>query len=92
MIRSFRDSDAEKLFNDEFSKKYQGIERSARRKLLALHNAETLHDLRALPGNHLESLKGDRDGQHSIRIHDQYRICFIWSEPDATEVEIIDYH
>jgi proteic killer suppression protein len=92
VIRSFRDSDAEKLFNDEFSKKYQGIERSARRKLLALHNAETLNDLRALPGNHLESLKGDRDGQHSIRINDQYRICFIWSEPDATEVEIVDYH
>src|ERR1019366_3323774 len=63
--RSFRDSEAKKLFNDEFSRKYQGIERVAQRKLTALDEGETLHDLAALPGNHLEALKGDRQGQHS---------------------------
>ena len=91
LIRSFRDSEAEKLFNDEFSKKYQGFERTARRKLTALDGAEALSDL-ALPGNRLEALTGHRKGQHSIRINDQYRLCFVWSEGHATEVEIVDYH
>ncbi|MCX6537842.1 MAG: type II toxin-antitoxin system RelE/ParE family toxin [Acidobacteria bacterium] len=92
MIRSFRDADAQKLFNDEFSRKYQVIERAAQRKLAVLDEAETLQDLAALPGNHLEALKGGRKGQHSIRINDQYRLCFVWSEAQATDVEIVDYH
>jgi toxin HigB-1 len=92
MVRSFRDPEAEKLFNNEFSKKYQGLERSARRKLLVLDAAEGLQDLRVLPGNHLEALKGDREGQHSIRINDQFRVCFVWTESGPSDVEIVDYH
>jgi proteic killer suppression protein len=92
VIRSFRDAEAEKLFNDEFSRKYRAIERTAQRKLTALDEAETLQDLAALPGNHLEALKGDRKGQHSIRISDRYRVCFAWADGDATGVEIVDYH
>ena len=92
MIRSFRDAEAEKLFDDEFSRKHQAIERPAQRKLTALDEAETLQDLAALPGNHLEALKGDRKGQHSIRINDRYRICFAWADGYATDVEIVDYH
>lgn len=91
MIRSFRDPEAEKLFNDEFSKKYQAIERVAQRKLTALHGAEALHDL-ALPGNQLHALTDDRKGQFSIRINDRYRVCFTWSGSDAHDVEIVDYH
>ncbi len=92
MIRSFRDAEAKKLFNDEFSGKYQVIERAAQRKLTALDEAETLQDLAALPGNHLEALKGDRKGQHGIRINDRYRLCFVWADGYATGVEIVDYH
>jgi proteic killer suppression protein len=92
MIRSFRDAEAEKLFNDEFSRKYQAIERIAQRKLTSLDEAEDLQDLAGLPGNRLEALKGDRKGQHSIRINDQYRVCFVWTDGDATDVEIVDYH
>ena len=92
MIRSFRDADAERLFQDEPSKKYRNIERSARRRLVALDAAETLQDLRAVPGNRLEALVGDREGQHSIRINDQFRICFVWTDSGATDVEIVDYH
>lgn len=92
MIRSFRDAEAKKLFNDEFSRKYQVIERAAQRKLTALDEAETLQDLAALPGNHLEALKGDRKGQHGIRINDRYRLCFVWADGYATGVEIVDYH
>jgi proteic killer suppression protein len=92
MVRSFRDAEAEKLFNDEFSRKYQAIERPAQRKLTALDEAETLQDLAALPGNHLEALKRERDGQHSIRINDQYCICFVWADGYAADVEIVDYH
>ena len=92
MIRSFRDGEAEKLFNDEFSRKYQAIERLFQRKLTALDEAETLEDMAALPGNHLEALKRDRKGQHSIRINDQYRLCFVWADGHATDVEIVDYH
>ncbi|MBZ5579826.1 MAG: type II toxin-antitoxin system RelE/ParE family toxin [Acidobacteriia bacterium] len=92
MIRSFRDPEAEKLFRDQFSKKYRALERIARRKLLEVDAAESLDDLRALPGNRLEALKGDRKGQHSIRINDQYRICFLWNAPHASAVEIVDYH
>ena len=92
MIRSFRDREAEKLFQDQFSRKYQSIERAAQRKLTMLDQAETLEDLTSLPGTRLEALTGDRKGQHSIRINDQYRVCFVWSAGDAAEVEIVDYH
>jgi len=91
MIRSFRDADAEKLFHDQFSSRLQGIERTARRKLYQLHQARNLRDL-ALPGNRLEALKGNRAGQHSIRINDQFRICFVWAVDEASDVEIVDYH
>jgi len=92
VIRSFRDPEAQKLFNDEFSKKYGAIERTARRKLTMLDEAETLHDLTVLPGTHLEALGRDRKGQHSIRINDQFRICFTWKNGNAENVEIVDYH
>ena len=92
VIRSFRDRETEKLFHDQFSKKYQSIERIARRKLTMLDEAESLEDLVGLPGNRLEALKGNRQGQHSIRINDPYRVCFVWTEGNATDVEIVDYH
>ena len=92
MIRSFRDAEAKKLFNDKFSKKYQVIERVAQRKLTALDEAEALQDLAGLLGNHPEAFKGDRKGQYSIRINDQYRLCFVWADGHATDAEIVDYH
>ena len=92
MSRSFRDAETEKLFRDEFSKKFQAIERTTRRKLVQLNQARTLADLSAIPGNRLEALKGDRAGQHCIRVNDQFRICFTWKEEDAQNVEIVDYH
>ena len=91
MIRSFRDAETEKAFFGIRSRKFQAIEKAAIRKLFQLHAARTLQDLRA-PGNSLEALKGDRSGQHSIRINDRFRLCFIWKEGDAHEVEITDYH
>ena len=72
--------------------RFRAIERPARRKLMYLHRARTLQDLRQPPGNQLEALKGDRDGQYSIRVNDQWRICFTWSEGDVHDVEIVDYH
>ena len=92
MIRSFRDSRTEALFNDRNVSLFRAIERAARRKLLYLHQAKRLEDLRVPPGNRLEILKGDRRGQHSIRINDQWRICFRWSDGDVFDVEIVDYH
>jgi proteic killer suppression protein len=92
VIRSFRDTEAQKLFNDEFSKRYQAIERTAQRKLTMLDEAETLQDLAVLPGTRLEALTKDRKGQHSIRINDQFRICFSWKDGNAENVEIVDYH
>lgn len=92
MIRSFRDTEAQKLFNDEFSKRYQAIERTAQRKLTMLDEAETLQDLAVLPGTRLEALTKDRKGQHSIRINDQFRICFSWKDGNAENVEIVGYH
>ncbi len=92
MIRSFRDAETGKVFEQRVSKKFQAIERTAIRKLIQINRAVTLRDLAAIPGNHLEALKGDRKGQHCIRINDQYRICFRWNEPDAFDVEITDYH
>jgi len=93
VIRSFRDREAEKVFNRELSRRWsRDLQRVARRKLLMLDAAETVADLRVPPGNRLEKLSGDREGQHSIRINDQWRICFRWSEGDAHGVEIADYH
>ncbi len=91
MIRSFQDPETEGLFGDGFSRRYQAIEKTARRKLYQLSQARSLRDL-ALPGNRLEALRGDRAGQHSIRINDQFRVCFLWRDGDAWEVEITDYH
>ncbi len=92
MIRSFRSKEAEALFLDEDVFRFRRIERIARRKLLVLHRATSLRDLLVPPGNRLEALKGDRRGQHSIRINDQWRICFAWAQGDAYDVEIVDYH
>ena len=92
MIRSFRDKDTQALFNDVAVRRFSAIERPARRKLLYLHRARVVQDLHAPPGNRLEALKGDRRGQHSIRINDQWRICFTWRGGDAHDVEIVDYH
>jgi proteic killer suppression protein len=93
MIRSFACPETEKLFNDESSRRLpQQIQRAARRKLLLLHQARRLHDLRVPYGNRLEALKDDRAGQHSIRINDQWRLCFRWQGEDAFDVEIVDYH
>ncbi len=92
MIRNFRCRDTEALFDDRFVRRFQGIERAARRKLEILEAVERLEDLRVPPGNRLEALRGERKGQHSIRINDQYRICFVWSEGGAEDVEIVDYH
>ena len=72
--------------------RFQAIERVARRKLLYLHAARRLEDLRVPPGNRIEALKGDRSGQHSIRVNDQWRICFVWRDSEAHNVEIVDYH
>jgi proteic killer suppression protein len=92
MIRSFSCELTEDLFNSRPSRKFGNIERVARRKLLQLHAAVNLLDLRIPPGNMLESLIGKRKEQHSIRINGQWRICFIWKEDGAYNVEIVDYH
>jgi proteic killer suppression protein len=93
MIRSFRDKDTERLFHRVRVKKFApALRRAALRKLTLLHAAESLQDLRVPPGNRLEKLAGDRKGQHSIRINDQWRICFRWSAGGAHDVEITDYH
>ena len=91
MIRSCRDKDAERLLKRKFSRRLQAIEKSARVRLEILDAATSLRDL-DLPGFRLEVLKGDRKGQYSIRINDQYRICFMWLDADAYDVEIVDYH
>ncbi len=92
MIRSFHDATTKALFNDEDAPRFRAIERVARRKLLYLHQAKRLEDLRVPPGNRLEALRGDRRGEYSIRINDQWRICFRWKDGDAHDVEIVDYH
>ena len=93
MIKSFRDKETEKIFNRNFSKKFPSdIQHQARRKLIMLDAAPELNALRIPPGNRLEALKGDRKGQHSIRINDQWRICFKWKAEDAYDAEIADYH
>ena len=92
MIRSFACHDTETLFNARAVARFKNIERVARRKLLQLHAATDLVSLRVPPGNQLEALKGNRKGQHSIRINDQWRVCFVWREDGAYQVEIVDYH
>jgi proteic killer suppression protein len=92
MIRSFACSDTEALFLSRQVVRFRNIERAARRKLLQLHAATVLSTLRIPPGNQLEVLRGDRKGQHSIRINDQWRICFRWDAEGAHDVEIVDYH
>ena len=92
VIKTFRCRDTEALFNDRFVARFSSVERQARRKLLYLNSVRTLQDLSQPPGNHLEALKGKRHGQHSIRINDQWRICFRWEDGNAWDVEIVDYH
>lgn len=93
MIRSFRSRETEKVFNRERSQKLPiDIQQVALRKLRMLNRAVTLQDLRVPPANHLEKLSGDRAGQYSIRINDQWRICFEWNAGDVQNVEIVDYH
>jgi proteic killer suppression protein len=93
MIRSFRDRDTEDLFHGRFARKLpRDIQRVAHRKLRQIHQAGQLRDLAAPPGNRLEALRHDRKGQHSIRLNDQWRICFVWKDGGAERVEIVDYH
>lgn len=92
MIRSFRNKDTETLFHGTVPRRFRSFARQALRKLLQLHAAQRLEDLAVFPGNRLEALKGKRRGQHSIRVNDQHRICFVWRDGDAEEVEIVDYH
>jgi len=93
MIRSFHDEQTENIFRRNRVKGFsRDVQRAALRKLLILDAAESLDDLRVPPGNRLEKLKGDRQGQYSIRLNDQWRVCFVWSNGDAHRVEVTDYH
>ena len=93
MIKSFKDSETERVFRRRFSRRLpQDIQRTALRRLTYLHGAKDINDLRSPPSNRLEKLYGDREGQYSIRINDQWRICFEWLDGDAFDVEIVDYH
>lgn len=93
MIRSFADRDTERLFQRESVRRFPAeLQRTMLRKLVALDAADTIGDLRSPPGNRLEKLHGDRSGQHSIRVNDQWRICFRWRDGDAHDVEVVDYH
>ena len=92
MIKSFRSPDTEALFNDQLVARFRAIERQARRKLLYLNRAQSLRDLTVPPGNQLGALRRDRKGQHGIRVNDQWRICFRWSDGHAHDVEFVDYH
>ena len=92
MIRSFHCADTERLFHRETVRRFKAFERQALRKLDMLEAAPELRTLATLPGNRLEALRGDRKGQHSIRINDQWRICFVWRDGHAYETEIVDYH
>ena len=91
MIRSFADKDTKRLFERESVRRFRSFERVALRRLLVLDAAETLADLKG-PGFSLEALKRDRQGQHSVRINDRWRLCFVWRDGDAFDVEIVDYH
>jgi len=92
VIKSFRCAETGRLHRRQPSRRFQAIERIARRKLRQLDSATELRDLAAPPGNRLEALRGERKGQHSIRINEQWRLCFVWREGNAYEIEIVDYH
>lgn len=93
MIRNFKSKEAQRIFDGEVSHKLpMDIQRAALRKLLIIHSAELLEDLKVPPANRLESLRGKRSGEHSIRVNDKWRICFVWKRGDACDVEIVDYH
>ena len=93
MIESFKDKEAEEIWNETCSKRFPNdIQRIGLRKLILIHRAKDVNDLRIPPGNRLEQLAGDRRGQYSIRINDKWRICFYWNNGAASEVEISDYH
>jgi proteic killer suppression protein len=93
MIRNFADEDTARVFRRERMKRFsKHVQRAALRKLLMLHAAADLGDMRVPPGNRLEKLVGDRKGQHSIRVNDQFRICFKWESGDAVNVELVDHH
>jgi proteic killer suppression protein len=93
VIRSFKGKETERLFNRQAIKKIPvAVQKTALRKLWMLDAAASLQDLQSPPGNRLEALKGDRQGQYSIRINEQFHLCFVWQEPDAHDVEIVDYH
>jgi len=93
MIKSFKCKETEKIWNEQRSKKFPpNIQTRALRKLRLIDSSERIQDLKIPPSNHLESLSGDRDGQHSIRINQKWRVFFIWVETNAIDVEIIDYH
>ena len=91
MINSFKDKDAESIFHQDSVRRYRAIEKVILRKLMMLASANEPETLRQPPGNHFEALHGNREGQYSIRINDQYRICFTWND-GAEDVEIVDYH
>jgi proteic killer suppression protein len=91
-IKSFKCKDAEALFQGRRVRRWVNVERLALRKLEQLDWSSVLDDLRVPPGNHLEALKGNRKGQHSIRVNDQWRVCFVWTSEGASDVEIVDYH
>ncbi|WP_049456580.1 type II toxin-antitoxin system RelE/ParE family toxin [Stenotrophomonas maltophilia] len=92
MIRTYADKDTEGIAKGRKVKALAQIERQIQRKLVYLNSAVALQDLKAPPGNRLEALKGNRKGQYSIRINDQYRICFTWKDGDVYDVEVTDYH
>jgi toxin HigB-1 len=92
MILNFANRDTQAIFEDRYVRAFSGFERQARKKLLILNAAGALDDLRIPPGNRLEALSGNRKGQHSIRINGQWRICFVWKNGHAHDVEVVDYH
>jgi toxin HigB-1 len=91
-IRSFRCADTQAIYDGKHPRRFRNIEAVAQRKLQMLDDAVELRDLRSPPGNRLELLTGDRAGQHSIRINDQWRVCFVWTDTGPENVEIVDYH